>query len=157
MSRLYLFVIASILLGNYGCKTTKSAAALGVDPVKDTTAMMGVADIRLHNIWVVEMANGLKLVPGDYANGLPVIELFVKEQRVGGNDGCNQIVGSFTATGSTISFSHLTGTTMACPGMDKGVQIGKLLSGKTFQYVFEKSHLILKQENREVLVLKNID
>lgn len=46
---------------------------------------------------------------------------------------------------------------MACPGMETGVQVGALLSEKTYQYVFEKNHLILKQEDREVLVMKNID
>jgi heat shock protein HslJ len=106
---------------------------------------------------VVEKANGIKLIPGDYATGLPIIELFVKEHRVGGNDGCNQIGGSFTTNGNTISFSHLTGTKIACSGLDKGVQIGKLLGGITYQYLFEKNHLILKQVDKEVLVLKNID
>ena len=157
MNRLFFIGSAFLLTVLDGCKTPKAATTFESDPVKGSVGQTSDADIRLHNIWVVEMVNGVKLIPGDYANGLPVLELFVKEQRVGGNDGCNQIGGTFTATASTISFSHLTGTKMACPGKENGVQIGKMLSGKTYQYIFEKNHLILKQENREVLVLKNID
>ena len=157
MIKLFFFGIAFILTVLSGCKSPKAATSNGSIPARDTVRMVGVADMRLHNIWAVEMANGLKLVPGDYTNGLPVIELFVKEQRVGGNDGCNQIGGSFMATGNIISFSKITATKMACPGMGKGVQIGKLLSGKTYQFEFGKNRLILKQDGREVLILKNID
>ena len=157
MNRLLLFGIIFILTVICGCKPSKAATTVESPPVRDTFSLAGNAGTRLHNIWVVEMANGSKLVACDYSNGLPILELFVKEQRVGGNDGCNHIGGSFVATNNSISFSHITGTKMACPGMEKGVQIGMILSGKTFRYVFEKKHLILKQEGREVLVLKNID
>jgi len=44
-----------------------------------------------------------------------------------------------------------------CSGLDKGVQIGKLLGGITYQYLFEKNHLILKQVTKKFWVLKNID
>jgi len=35
--------------------------------------------------------------------------------RVGGSDGCNQIVGGYTLTGDRITFGPLAGTQMACP------------------------------------------
>lgn len=35
--------------------------------------------------------------------------------RVGGSDGCNQIIGGYTLTGDRIAFGMLAGTQMACP------------------------------------------
>ena len=35
--------------------------------------------------------------------------------RVGGSDGCNQIIGAYTLSGDAIKFGALAGTQMACP------------------------------------------
>ena len=50
--------------------------------------------------------------------------------RVGGSDGCNRIVGSYTLTGDGIKFGALAGTQMACPdSADTERGLRKALSG----------------------------
>lgn len=135
------FLIASLFVA-VGCKTSKQ---------------INVPDSRLHNIWAVEMVNGIVLNAADFQRGLPVIEIYVAESRIGGHDGCNQIMGSFTATSEAISFYQLAGSMMACPETKSAVQMGMLLSGQTFTYRFGKGKLFLMQNGNTVLQLKNID
>jgi heat shock protein HslJ len=50
--------------------------------------------------------------------------------RVGGSDGCNRIIGSYTLTGDGIKFGALAGTQMACPDTaDTERGLRKALSG----------------------------
>ena len=50
--------------------------------------------------------------------------------RVGGSDGCNRIIGSYTLTGDAIKFGALAGTEMACPDTaDTERGLRKALSG----------------------------
>ncbi|MCX6304790.1 MAG: copper resistance protein NlpE N-terminal domain-containing protein [Bacteroidetes bacterium] len=124
----------------------------------DSLSMGANADTRLQNTWVVEKVNGTPLIPGDYAKGLPNLEILVKQQKITGHDGCNNIGGTFTATNTTITFSPLSGTKMACPGMEKGVQIGVFLSGNTYEYYFDKRRLVFTQQGseiREIVVMKS--
>ncbi|MCX6267723.1 MAG: META domain-containing protein [Bacteroidetes bacterium] len=148
MNKRCFLILAGFLVIFSGCKTLKATDASGpaVNP-----------DPRLNNIWVVEKVNGRSLLPGDYAKGLPTLEIFVGEQRVGGHDGCNHIGGSFTATEKTISFTEMVSTKMACPGNEKGVQLGTLLNGKTYQYSFGKNCLVFKEDDKEIMLLKNVD
>lgn len=115
------------------------------------------ANKKLHNIWAVEMINNVNLTASEFQKGLPVIELFVDENRVGGHDGCNQIMGKFTASAKTITFGKIASTMMACPGMDNTPAIGALLSDQTYDYSFGKGKLLFRQNGLVILVMKNID
>jgi heat shock protein HslJ len=123
----------------------------------NTTIQTNNPDARLNNIWVVETVNGEELQSGDFQRGLPVLELSLAEKHVGGHDGCNQMMGSFTATSDTISFYQLAGSMMACPETKSTVHMGMLLSGQTFTYRFGKGKLFLIQNGNTILQLKNID
>jgi uncharacterized membrane protein/heat shock protein HslJ len=112
-------------------------------------------DLRLHNIWAIQKVNGKDLIPSVYTKGIPVIELFVAEKRISGHDGCNQINGSFTTSGNTISFGTLISTLMACP--KENLDFGSLVYEKTYQFQFGNNCLVLMQKGKEIMVLKNVD
>ncbi|WP_238017147.1 META domain-containing protein [Dactylosporangium sp. AC04546] len=63
--------------------------------------------------WVVDT-----LVKGEIAGSLPAgVEAwltFTADGKVSGSDGCNQLGGAYTAEGSTIRFTDLVTTKMAC-------------------------------------------
>lgn len=146
MYRIKLLLITSIFLAVVGCTT----------PQKTTQGFGDYqVNFRLHNIWAFQKVNGKDLVPTDYTKGIPVIELFVAEQRISGHDGCNQISGSFTTSGNTISFGTILSTLMACP--KENLDFGALLNKKTYQFKFGHNRLILSQNGKEIMELKNVD
>ncbi|MFZ4520704.1 MAG: copper resistance protein NlpE N-terminal domain-containing protein [Bacteroidales bacterium] len=146
------YILTGMPTGEAGEGTNASAIEEVHNPAMDP-------DPKLGGNWVVEKVKGSALIAGDYARGVPALEFVVKEQRVGGHDGCNSIGGTFTATTNTITFSNISGTKMACPGKDQGVNIGLLLSGQAYHYQFIKSRLVFTQEGNdlgELIVFKRV-
>ncbi len=69
---------------------------------------------QLNDIWVVQELNGKKLDESIFSNGLPTLEFNLKEGKVGGNGGCNQINGGISFNYDQILFSKLATTRMYC-------------------------------------------
>ena len=75
------------------------------------------AMLRLHDIWALETLDS-KDIPSKLLKR-PTIEIFVKDKKVIGNDGCNSMSGAITKiTENELVFDQLRGTKMACPNMD---------------------------------------
>jgi heat shock protein HslJ len=64
--------------------------------------------------WQLESLNGTPVVPGS-----TVTLQFDAENFAGGNSGCNSYGGSYSLDGSSIEFSEIASTLMAC--MDDGI------------------------------------
>ena len=146
------YILTGMPTGEAGEVSSASAIEEAHNPAMDP-------DPKLSGSWVVEKVKGSALIVGDYARGMPTLEIVVKELRVGGHDGCNSIGGTFSATTNTITFSKMSGTKMACPGKDQGINIGTLLSGQAYNYQILKSRLIFTQEGNdlgELIVLKRV-
>ena len=114
-------------------------------------------DSRLHNIWVVEEMDGQKIKSADFNNGAPTLELYSEEGRVSGHDGCNRLFGKIENQQGELKFSAMGSTRMACPKMELSDQFMKLISGQSFSFSFEPHQLVLKQGNKVVMRLKNVD
>ncbi len=56
-------------------------------------------DLRLHDIWALGSINGEEFVK-DELNNHPVIEIYLKEERIHGNAGCNTINGKVEVDGN---------------------------------------------------------
>ncbi|CAN0490355.1 unnamed protein product, partial [Scytosiphon promiscuus] len=91
-----------------------------------------VPDYRLHDIWVLEGLNGKTLKADDFPKKeLPRFELFVKEERLTGNAGCNTMNGSFyVAEKGILHFGNMATTLMACENMEVESVLGKALSNR---------------------------
>lgn len=110
---------------------------------------------RLHDIWALESISGEKVIVDNTVKNLPVLEIYVNEERVHGNTGCNVLDGSVEINENRISFSKITTTEMACPGNLEQ----KFLSAleKVNSYKIEKLKLYLYEDDQEIMIFQKID
>ncbi len=117
-----------------------------------------IPDFRLHNIWAIIEVDGLTVKPENFKNKIPRLEIFISEEKVLGHDGCNNFSGSAVTQNGKIIFGNLISTMMACSeNTEISSKIGKVLSGNSLQYKFENNQLVFYQNEKKVMVLKNVD
>lgn len=112
-----------------------------------------VPDYRLHDIWAITEVNGLKIDASRFKNKVPMMEINLTQNRVSGNDGCNNFKGLVKSENGKITFGQLVSTLMACQ-YNSGIT--EVLSGNTLDYKFE-NNLVLYKNRIKVMVLKHID
>lgn len=77
---------------------------------------------------------------------------FVDDVKVAGNNGCNNIAGSYSQTGNTIKFGDkFSSTRMFCEGVDEQVFINALQSVHKFDVIDEGEKLVMMTD--DVIVL----
>jgi heat shock protein HslJ len=113
------------------------------------------ANPLLHDIWALESIEGEKIIIDETVKNLPVLEIYIKEERVHGNTSCNTINGKVKINGNKISFLEIITTEMACPGNVEQRFLSAL--NKVNNYKIEKMKLYLYEDNTELLALKKID
>ncbi|MBT8382925.1 MAG: META domain-containing protein [Ignavibacteria bacterium] len=112
-------------------------------------------EVRLHDIWAVEFINGEEFVKEEQTINHPIIEIYLEEERVHGNAGCNTINGKVEVDGNNISFSNIISTEMACPG---DLELRFLAALESIDnYKIEKLRLYLYEGEAERLVFRKID
>ena len=110
---------------------------------------------RLHDIWALESIRGEKIVVDETVKNLPVLEIYVEDERVHGNTGCNTLNGNLKIDGNRISFFEIITTEMACPGDLEQKFLSALQ--KVNNYKIEKLKLYLYEDNKELLSFQKID
>jgi heat shock protein HslJ len=115
------------------------------------------ADIRLHDIWVLEKIGDKSYKAADFANGLPQLEIFVRDRKISGHDGCNMLMGSFETWSDTLVFGAIATTMMACEKMKASDDFRAQLNQQTFNFMIKSNRLILNTENGQSLIFKKID
>lgn len=109
----------------------------------------------LHDIWALESIQGEQILIDDTIKNLPVLEIYVEEERVHGNTSCNTLDGKLNIDGSEITFYDMITTEMACPGNVEQRFISSL--NKVNRYKIEKMRLCLFNDEKELLVFRKID
>jgi heat shock protein HslJ len=112
-------------------------------------------NVKLHDIWALESINSKQFVKDEHRGNHPVIEIYLKEERLQGNAGCNTINGKIKVDANNISFSNIITTEMACPG-DLEVRFLAALQSVD-NYKIEKLRLYLYEGKDERLVFRKID
>jgi len=112
-------------------------------------------NLLLHDIWALESIEGEKVTIDEAIKILPMIEIYVEEERVHGNTSCNTINGKIKIDGSEITFFDIITTEMACPGNLEQRFLSAL--GNTSNYKIEKMRLHLFDDKKELLVFRKID
>lgn len=112
-------------------------------------------DVRLHDIWALEFINGEEFSKDEQNINHPVIEIYLKEERLHGNAGCNTINGKVEVDGNKIAFSNIITTEMACPGYIEQRFLSAIQS--VDGYKIEKLRLYLFEGEEERLVFRKID
>jgi heat shock protein HslJ len=111
--------------------------------------------IRLHDIWALESIAGEKLIIDEQIKNLPMIEIYVEEERVYGNTSCNSLEGKVKIDENEITFSEIIATEMACPGDLEQRFLSALQSINN--YKIEKMRLLLFEDGIEKMVFRKID
>jgi len=111
--------------------------------------------MRLHDIWALESVNGEKINLNENIINLPMIEIYVEDERVHGNTSCNSFDGKVYVDGDKISFYNIISTEMACPGNLEG-RFLTAIQGVN-KYKIEKMRLFLFSEEVERMVFRKID
>ena len=111
--------------------------------------------MRLHDIWALESVNGEMINLNENIINLPMIEIYVEDERVHGNTSCNSFDGKVYIDGDKISFPNIIATEMACPGNLEGRFLTAIQSVNN--YKIEKMRLFLFSEKVERMVFRKID
>lgn len=96
----------------------------------------------------------VKMEDTDITDGKIWMEFDATQKRIHGKSGCNGMMGSYTTTGSNITFSKTAGTLMACPDEDvmrREVAFMKQLGDQTFKYEVAGQLVNLVQNGKTVL------
>lgn len=115
---------------------------------------------RLHDIWALQAIHN-EAIPTETdqkPNKTPMLEIFVADKRMGGNDGCNTLFGQIEElTETRIGFSKMGSTKMMCPNMEVPNAFTKAL-GETATYKVENLHLYFyNAEGKEILKFVKVD
>ncbi|RMA64179.1 META domain-containing protein [Ulvibacter antarcticus] len=149
MSLKYILSIALIATFTFSCNSNKSMTKPDTNP-----------STQLHDIWALNALNGeeIKREESNDRQSFPMLEIFVSEKRIGGNDGCNAIFGSIESLDATsISFGKMGGTKMMCPDMKLPSAYMKAMGAVT-SYKIENLQLHLyNAEGDEVLKFLKVD
>jgi len=111
--------------------------------------------MRLHDIWALISINGEKIELNEDLINLPMIEIYVEDERVYGNTSCNSFNGKVYIEGNKISFFNIIATEMACPGNLEQKFLSAIES--IDNYKIEKMRLFLFKEEAETMVFRKID
>lgn len=136
-SILILLILITII---YGC-STKEAEGSNLN--------------RLYDIWALESIEGKKIIIDETVKNLPMLEIYVEEERVYGNTSCNTIDGKVEIDKNNIVFSEIITTEKACPGDIEPRFLSAL--NKVNNYKIEKLRLYLFENGKELLTLRKID
>lgn len=109
----------------------------------------------LHDIWALESIEGEKIIVDETIKNLPMIEIYVKEERVHGNTSCNTINGKVEIDKNQITFSDIITTEMACPGDIEQRFLSALQRANNYR--IEKLKLYLYEDDKELLSFQKID
>ena len=71
-------------------------------------------EIFLNGKWELTMIDNESVTASSFSNGLPFIEINIKERMVNGNTGCNSFSGKVSSEGEKIKFENILSTEMAC-------------------------------------------
>ena len=111
--------------------------------------------IILNDIWALESIDGKIVKAEDFKNGLPYLEMKIKEMKYMGKTGCNNLFGTFEATNETIKFGPAAMTKMMCPGNYEQDFVKALNSVNRWKV--ENMRLYLYQDDSELMVMKKVD
>lgn len=135
------FLFTGLLLTVFACKTQTPSE-------NDHT--------RLHDIWALQSMKQKDLP--ESAKGKPYIEIHVKDGKLMGNGGCNQLFGNIAFEGEKgIRFSNIGSTKMACPELKVESEFLQLLQAVRSYELRELSLFLFGANGEELLKLKKVD
>ena len=102
-------------------------AMSGCETVPSTSSVKTENNLQLlqNRIWIVNQIGNTEITTAPTARNIPSLQFDAATQRVSGADGCNRIMGSYTAGKDTLNLSQMASTEMACldnDGLDQNLR-----------------------------------
>jgi len=114
-----------------------------------------VTDPLINDIWILEFIKGVEFNPKAEGVQRPTIEIHLKENKVVGNTGCNNMNGKVDIEEDQITFSDIATTKKFCP---ESIEQEFLIAlGMVNNYKIEKMELHLFQDVDELLIFHKVD
>jgi heat shock protein HslJ len=114
-----------------------------------------VTDPLINDIWILEFIKGVEFNPKAEGVQRPTIEIHLKENKVVGNTGCNNMNGKVDIEEDQITFSDIATTKKFCP---ESIEQEFLIAlGMVNNYKIEKMELHLFQDDDELLIFHKVD
>lgn len=116
-----------------------------------------IPDQRLGGVWQLKWLEGRSVVPGDFANELPYVDIIPEKELASGFAGCNRFTGNliFAADGR-LTFDKLTATKMICLEGNRESHFMRALSGSN-RFAISNNQLILYENDIPRVVLLRMD
>ena len=121
------------------------------DSPSTTIENANLLQLRQHT-WILSHIGSLQVVTDQLTTNVPSLQ-FSNDGRVSGADGCNRLMGSYTAGRDTLNLSQLASTRMACPA-NKDLASQKFnenLAKVTHYQVYGKTLKLLDRQGNAVL------
>ena len=117
-------------------------------PSQETTNQL------INDIWVLEFIKGVDYNPKS-SQERPMIEIHLKDKRVSGNTGCNNMNGTVVVEENQIEFSDIITTKMFCA---ESIEQEFLIAlGKSNNYKIDKMKLYLYEDENEIMIFQKVD
>ncbi|ANF81002.1 META domain-containing protein [Acinetobacter sp. NCu2D-2] len=143
-------LIATSLLGSSliltACQST---------PVEGPSQTIEAANLLQlqHGTWIATHIGMFEIKSDPSVRNIPSLQFDGTTQRLSGSDGCNRLMGSYTAGRDTLSLSQLATTRMACLNNTSGVEqkFQDALAKVTHYQVFNKTLKLFDRNGNPVL------
>lgn len=110
----------------------------------------------LHDIWALKEMNGELISEKTFAQGVPTLEIFVADMKLGGFSGCNNYGATIDSlTESSIAISPIMATKKYCFDVDESGFFNNMHRVNTYR--IEKMHLLLLENDSLLLTFKKVD
>lgn len=116
-------------------------------------ALSGLTEITWQQVLPSDINRSAATSPRPLVQNRPYLRFNQRDQRFSGNDGCNQIMGTYQATANSLKLSAIASTRRACLSGDDLNNGGfvKALSA-TQSYQLEQDRLLLLDQQQQVLL-----
>jgi heat shock protein HslJ len=114
-----------------------------------------VTNPLINDIWILDFVEGVDYHPEPDSKDRPMIEIHLKDNKVTGNTGCNNMNGKVKVNGNEIFFSDIITTEKIC---EKSIEPEFLVAlGMVNNYKIEKLKLNLYRDKEILLVFQKMD
>jgi copper homeostasis protein (lipoprotein) len=131
---------------------------MGCETLPNTSATQTANSLQqLQNrTWIATQIGNTEIKTAPTARNIPSLQFDAVTQRVSGSDGCNRIMGSYTAGKDTLTLSQMAGTKMACMNNDQLDQkFNTALAKVTHYQVYAKTLKLLDRHGNLMIQLES--
>ena len=133
-------------------------AISGCETVPSTSSVKTENNLQLlqNRTWIVNQIGNTEITTTPTTRNIPSLQFDAATQRVSGADGCNRIMGSYTAGKDALTCSQMASTEVACldnEGLDQ--KFNEALSKVTHYQVYGKTLKLMDRHGNLLIQLES--